>query len=106
MKVKISGYQQEQSWRHEKIFFIWCAVDVVDKRFEGINTKSMKSYCIIYFEHRNDVTYIIKLCLENKSRRRVFSVKLDYACDVISMFKINYTTAFHGKVFYNIPDKK
>ena len=48
----------------------------------------MKSYSIIYFEHRNDVTSIIKLCLENTSRRRVFSVKLDYACDVISMFKI------------------
>ena len=23
-------------------------------------------------------------------------MKLDYACDVISMFKINYTIAFHG----------
>ena len=61
-----------------------------------INTYSMKSYCIIYFEHRNDVTSTVKLCLENTSRRRVFSVKLDYACDVISMFKINYTIAFHG----------
>ena len=29
-----------------------------------INTYSMKSYCIIYFEHRNDVTSIVKLCLE------------------------------------------
>ena len=56
----------------------------------------MKSYCIIYFEHRNDVTSIVKLCLENTSQRRVFSVKLDYACDVISMFKINYAIAFHG----------
>ena len=53
----------------------------------------MKSYCIIYFEHRNDVTSIVKLCLENTSQ---ISVKLDYACDVISMFKINYTIAFHG----------
>ena len=63
-----------------------------------INAYSMKGYCIIYFEHRNDVTSIVKLCLENTSRRRVFSVicvKLDYACDVISMFKINYTIAFH-----------
>ena len=58
------------------------------------NTYAMKGYCIIYFEHRNDVTSIVKLCLENTSRRRVFSVKLDYACDVISMFKINYTIAF------------
>ena len=61
-----------------------------------INTYSMKSCRIIYFEYRNDVTSIVKLCLENTSRRRVFSMKLDYACDVISMFKINYTIAFHG----------
>ena len=38
----------------------------------------------------------IDCCSENTSRRRVFSVKLDYACDVISMFKINYTIDFHG----------
>ena len=56
----------------------------------------MKGYCIIYFEHGNDVTSIVKLCLENTNRGRVFSVKLDCACDVISMFKINYTMAFHG----------
>ena len=56
----------------------------------------MKSYRIIYFEHRNDVTSIVKLCLENTSQRQVFSVKPDYACDVISMFKINYTIAFYG----------
>ena len=60
------------------------------------NTYSMKSYCIIYFEHGNDVTSIVILCLENTSQTRVFSVKLDYACDVISMFKINYTIAFNG----------
>ena len=35
------------------------------------------------------------LCLENTSPRRVFSVELDYARDVISIFKINYTIAFH-----------
>ena len=51
---------------------------------------------MISFEHRNGVTSIVKFCLENTSRRRVFSVKLDYVCDVISMFKINYTLAFHG----------
>ena len=59
------------------------------------NTYSMKGSCIIYFEHRNDVISIVKLCLENTSRRQV-SVKLDYACDVISMFNINHTIAFHG----------
>ena len=42
------------------------------------NTYSIKSYCIIYFEHRNDVTSIVKLCLENANRRRVFSVDLPY----------------------------
>ena len=58
--------------------------------YDIVNTYSMKSYCIIYFEHRNDVTRMVKLCLENTSRRRS-SVKLDYASDVNSMFKINYT---------------
>ena len=57
-------------------------------------TDSMKGYCITYFEHRNDITSIVKLCLENTSRSRIFSVKFDYACDVISMFKINCTIAF------------
>ena len=56
----------------------------------------MKGYCIIYFEHKNDVTSIVKICLENTGQRRVVSVKLDYACDVISVFKINYIIAFHG----------
>ena len=56
----------------------------------------MKRYCIIYFELRNDVTSIVKLCLENTRQRRVFSVKRDCACDVISILKINYTIAFHG----------
>ena len=51
---------------------------------------------MIYFKHRNDVPSIVKLCLEKMSQRRVFSVKLDYACDVISMFRINYRIAFHG----------
>ena len=64
--------------------------------YDLFTTYSMKGYFIIYFEHRNDVTSIVKLCLENTSRRRVFSVMFDYACDLISMFKINYTIAFHG----------
>ena len=56
----------------------------------------MKSYCIIYFEHRNDVTGIVKLHRDYSSLARILQTKLDYACDVISMFKINYTIAFHG----------
>ena len=55
-------------------------MQIIKKLF---NTYSMKGYCIIYFEHRNDVTSIVKLCLENTSRRRVFSVELDYACAVM-----------------------
>ena len=56
----------------------------------------MKSYCIIYFEHRNDVTGIVKLHREYSPSARILKTKLDYACDVISTFKINYTIAFHG----------
>ena len=37
--------------------------------YSVINTYSMKGYCIIYFEHRNDVTSIVKLCLENTKPR-------------------------------------
>ena len=50
----------------------------------------MKSYCIIYFEHRKDVTSIVKFGEYEPN------VKLDYACDVISMLKMNYAIAFHG----------
>ena len=39
-----------------------------------INTFSMKGYRIIYFEHRNDVTNILKLCPESTSRRRISEV--------------------------------
>ena len=53
------------------------------KKVFRINT----CYCIIYSEHRNDITSIVKLCRENMSQRRVFSVKFDYSCDVISCSK-------------------
>ena len=56
----------------------------------------MKGYCIIYFEHRNDVTSIVKLHREYSPSAHILQTKLDNACDVISMFKINYTIAFHG----------
>ena len=55
----------------------------------------MKGYCIIHFEHRNDVISIIKLHREYSPSARILETKLDYACDVISMFKINYTIVFH-----------
>ena len=47
---------------------------------------------IICFEHRNDVTFIVKL--KNTGQRRVLSVKINYTCDVISMFKVNYASLF------------
>ena len=83
--------KQNETFEH---LFVDCTFS--KKNYGQLNTYSMKSYCIIYFEHRNNITSIVKLCLDNTSRRRVFSVKLEYACDVISMFKINYTITFHG----------
>ena len=56
----------------------------------------MKAYCIIHFEHRNGVRSISKICIEKTSQRQVFSVKLKYADDVISVLKMNYAIAFHG----------
>ena len=50
----------------------------------------MKGYCIIYFEHRNDVT-----SMYSQASQRILAFG-DYAYDVISMFKINYMIAFHG----------
>ena len=60
------------------------------------NIYSMKGYYIIYFEHRNYVRSVAKLCLENASRMVVFFAKIEYACDVISMFKKIYEIAFQG----------
>ena len=56
----------------------------------------MKDYCIIYFEHRNDVISIVKLHEEYSASARILFTNLHYASRAISMFKINYTTAFHG----------
>ena len=33
-----------------------------------INIFSMKCCCIIYFEHRNDVRSMVKICIETTSR--------------------------------------
>ena len=56
----------------------------------------MQDYCIIYFEHRNDVTGMVKLHREYSHSARILHIQLDHACDVIYMFKINDTVAFHG----------
>ena len=52
-----------------------------------INTHSMKQPDLYYFEaiKINDVTSLVKFCIENTSRRRVFSVNFDKACDIIFM---------------------
>ena len=45
--------------------------------------------CITYGDRKdwskdkNDVTDLVKFCIENTSHRRVFSVNFDWACDVI-----------------------
>ena len=49
--------------------------------------------CIIYFEHRNNVTSVIDLHREYSPLASI--LKLDYECDIISTFKTNYTIAIH-----------
>ena len=44
-----------------------------------INTYSMKQLDLY------DVTSLVKFCTENTSRRQVFSVNFDQACDAIFM---------------------
>ena len=48
------------------------------------NTYSMKTYVLLYFEHKNDVIIIVKLLYRARSRR---------------------TSVFMEQVFYNIPDE-
>ena len=55
----------------------------------------MKDQCIIYFQHRNDATSIVKICMENTSCRQEFSVKLDCPCNVMSL---QYTITTNKKV--------
>ena len=68
---------------------------------ELFGTYSMKGYCIIiYFALNNDARSIVKICTENTSRWRVFSVKFDYASNVISMFKMKtYNSLSWNKCF-------
>ena len=56
----------------------------------------MKGYFIIYFEHRNDVTSIVKVHRKYLPSSRILCIKLDFACDIISLLKISYTVVFHG----------
>ena len=46
-----------------------------------------QAYLTLIYEttNKNDVTSVVKFCMENTSRRRVFSVNFDQACDVIFM---------------------
>ena len=48
----------------------------------------MKTYVLLHFEHKNDVTIIIKLCMELRAAGESNSVKFDNDCDVIFMFKM------------------
>ena len=51
---------------------------------------------MIYLEHRNDATGIANLLKEYSPSACILHTKRNCACDVISMFKINYTITFHG----------
>ena len=42
-----------------------------------INTFSMKQPDLYILKPKNDVTSLVKFCIENTSRRRVFSVNFD-----------------------------
>ena len=58
-------------------------------RYRRINTCSMKTYVLLHFEHKNDVTVIIKLLyLWSYEPQASGSVKFDNYCDVIFMFKM------------------
>ena len=52
----------------------------------------MKIYVLLHFEHKNDVTMIVKP-LQSAARS---SVKFDNDCDVIFMFKLYKNIYFHG----------
>ena len=43
------------------------------------------AWSILFWNHKNDVTNLLKFCMENTSRKRVFSVNIHWACDVIFM---------------------
>ena len=54
----------------------------------SINTYSMKAYVLLHFEHKNDVTIIVKLLYRATRPQANSSVKFDNDCDVIFMFKM------------------
>ena len=56
----------------------------------------MESYFILYFDHRNDVTSVIKVHRKYLPSDRILYIKLDVACDIISLLKISYTVVFGG----------
>ena len=43
------------------------------------------AWSVLFWSHKNDVTSLIKFWMENTSRRQVYSVNFDKACDVIFM---------------------
>ena len=46
------------------------------------------AWSILFWNHKNDVTSLVKFCMENTSRRRVFSVNFDWVCDVTFIIQI------------------
>ena len=50
-----------------------------------------------YFEGiKNDVTSLVKFCMESTSHRGVFSVIFDKACDIILWLQNSIDQLFHG----------
>ena len=53
------------------------------------NTYSMKTYVLLHFEHRNDVTIIVKLLYRATSHRRI---NIYYYLKVVDRFMILFET--------------
>ena len=67
----------------------WIDVNPISNMILGLafNTYSMKTYVLLHFEHKSDVTIIVKLLYRATSRRRE-TLKFDNDCDVIFTFKL------------------
>ena len=63
------------------IHYLFTIYSLILKSFL-INTYSMKQP-MLYWSHKNDVTSLVKFCMENTARRWVFSGNFPQACDVI-----------------------
>ena len=54
-----------------------CQASVNQDECFVFNSHAIKNCCVIYFEQRNDIISIVKLSMENTSRRQVSFVEFD-----------------------------